>query len=168
MIFEEPVDAVGFAAFFIGGEGEDEVAVGLESFLVEADKGRNQHGVGVFHVLGAAPVVVAVLLDELEGIGGPVFAAGFDYIFVADEEDGRVGSGTVIADDEVFFAVIRAAEEDVACGKAGVEEALLHGFGNGGDAADRVRAVDIDDLAKDAEGQFFGGGIGGRPGGRGL
>ena len=40
VILEEPVDAVGFAAFFVGGEGEDEVAVGTIVFALQADEGR--------------------------------------------------------------------------------------------------------------------------------
>ena len=64
VIFEEPVDAVGFAAFFVGGEGEDEVAVGDEAFALQADEGGDDDGVVVLHVLGAAAVEVAVLLDE--------------------------------------------------------------------------------------------------------
>ena len=86
--FQEPVDAVVVAAFFVGGEGEDQVAVGSEIFFFQADEIGDQDGVAFFHVLGAAAVEVAVFFDELKGVGGPVGAEGFHDIEVADEEQG--------------------------------------------------------------------------------
>ncbi len=42
MIFYEPVGAVEGATFFIGGEGEDQVAVGLVAFAMQVQEGRDQ------------------------------------------------------------------------------------------------------------------------------
>ena len=71
-------------------------------------------------------------------------------------------AGSVVADDEVFFTVVGAADKNVARWKTGIEEALLHRLRDGGDAAYGVGAVDVDDLAEDVEGELFGGGIGRR------
>ena len=88
MLVDQPGGAVELAAFFIGGEGEDQVAFGLVAFAVQAQEGGDQGGVGVLHVLGAAPVEVAVLLDKLKRIGVPVGAQGLDHVHVAEEEHG--------------------------------------------------------------------------------
>ena len=76
--------AVELAAFFIGGQGQDQVALRLVAFPVQAQKCGDQRGVGVFHVLGAAPIEVAALLHELERIGVPVGAQSLH-----DIDDGR-------------------------------------------------------------------------------
>ena len=151
MVLDQPVDAIRFAAFLIGGEREDDVAIGLKAFAVQAEEGLDQDGVGLLHVLGAAAVVVAVFGYELEGVGGPVAAACFDDIEMADEQDGLFAAGAVIADDQILLAVVGAEQLHVRGGKAGVEESLLHGFGCCGDAADRVGGVDLDELAKDVD-----------------
>ena len=155
VVLDQPVDAVRLAALFIGGEREDDVAVRTEAFALQAEEGLDQDGVGLLHVLGAAAVEVAVFLgDELEGIGGPVVAARFDDVEMADEQDGLLAACAVVAHDEVLLAVVGAEQLHVRGGKAGVEETLLHGFGRGGDAADRVGGVDLDELAEDIDGFF--------------
>src|SRR5216683_4512946 len=107
-VLEEPVDAVGLAALLVGGEGEDEVAVGDEALTLEADEVGDEDGVAVFHVLGAAAVEVAVLLDELEGVGGPLGLWCFDYVEVADDEDGlERGAGCgMVAGYQILLAGI--------------------------------------------------------------
>ncbi len=79
--------AVEFAAFFVGREREDQVAAGLVAFAMQTQKGGDQRGVGLLHVLRAAAVEVAVLLDELEGIGVPVGGQSLDHVDVAEKED---------------------------------------------------------------------------------
>ena len=159
MILQEPVDTIRLTSLFVCREREDEVAVRFESFFVQAQEGRHENGVAVFHILRAAPVIIAIFLDELKGIGGPVLTARFNDIFMPDEEDWRLRAGSAIADDQVFFAVVRAAEEDVGPRKARVKKTLLHRFRDGGDAAHRIRRVDVDDLAENAQRQLFGGGV---------
>ena len=99
MVLQQPVSAIRLAAFFVGGEREDNVAVGDEAFLLHPDQRRDHDRVAVFHVLGAAAVVVAVLLHELKRVGGPVFAAGFDYVEMSDQKKRLVLAGTVQPDD---------------------------------------------------------------------
>ena len=89
MLLEQPIDAVEVAAFFIGGEREDQIAVrATDPSFFRRMKFVDQDGVAVLHVLGAAAVEVAVLFDEFEWIGGPVLAESFDDIQVAEEQDG--------------------------------------------------------------------------------
>ena len=114
-------------------------------------------GVAVFHVLRAAAVEVAVLLDELKGIGRPVFAARFDHVEMPDQQHRLVLAAAVQAHDEVLLAVVRAQDLDVALGKSGVAKALRHGFRRGGHAADRVRRVDFDQLLENVVGELAGG-----------
>ena len=112
MIFDEPVDAaVGAAAFFVGGEGDDDVAIGLEAFLFVLNQVGDPDGGLGFVVAGAAAVEVAVFFGEHEGIDGPVFALGFDDVGVGEEEERLLLAGAVVADDEVAFFVDRAADE---------------------------------------------------------
>ena len=113
MIFHEPIDAVEIAAFFIGGEREDQIAVGLVVLFLHANEVGDEDGVAFLHVVGAAPVEVAVFFDELKGIGGPVFAARLDDVEMADEEDWFALAGAVDARDEIFLAVVGAGDDDV-------------------------------------------------------
>ena len=124
LVLDEPVDAVRLAAFFVGGEREDEIAIGLVAFFLEADEGGDENGIALLHVLRAAAVVVAVFFDELEGIGGPVFTARFHDIEMTDEENRLLLARSVQADDEVLLAVVRAAEEHIFLREAGVEKTL--------------------------------------------
>ena len=160
VVLDQPVDAVRFAALLIGREREDDVAIGVEAFPVQAEEGFDQDGVGLLHVLGAAAVVVAVFGYELEGIGGPVVAACFNHIQVADEEDRLLAAGAVITHDKILLAIIGAEQLHVRGGKAGVKKSLLHGFRRVGDAADGIGGVDFDELAKDVHRLFVVGAIG--------
>ena len=149
MIFHQPIDAVEIAAFFVGGEREDQVAIGLVVLFLHANEVGDEDGVAFLHVVGAAAVEVAVFFNELKRIGGPVFAARFDDVEMADEEDRLALTGAVDAGDEIFLAVVGAGDDDVVAGEAGVAQASGHGFGGGGDVADGVGRVDFDELLKD-------------------
>ena len=146
MIFEQPVNAIGGAAFFVGGEREDEIAIGLVILLLQANEGGGEKCVAIFYVARAAAVVVAVFFDELEGVHGPVFAARFDHIEMADEENRFLRAGAANARDQVAFARIRAEDVNVVGGKTGVEKALGHGVGGNRRTADRIGGIDFDQL----------------------
>src|ERR1035437_6622395 len=60
VLFDEPIGAVGGAAFLIGGEGEDEIARGLEVFALHTQEGGDEGGVVALHVGSSASVEVAV------------------------------------------------------------------------------------------------------------
>ncbi len=155
MMGDKPVGAVELAAFLICGEGEDKVALRRKVLAMEAQEAGHEDGVGLLHILRAAAVVVAVLLDELEGIGGPVAAQGFNDVEVAEEEDGLF-SGRALgadADNEVLLFGVGADQLHIVWRKAGIEKALLHCHGCRSDAAlRRVGGVDLDKLLEDCVG----------------
>src|SRR5580693_3870775 len=87
MMFEQPFDAVEVAAFFVGREREDEIAVGSETCFFQADKIRHEDGGAIFDVHSASAIEITFLFDKLKGIGGPVFAARFDDVQVGEKQD---------------------------------------------------------------------------------
>jgi hypothetical protein len=90
LVLEEPLDAVErTAAFLVGGERNDEVAVRLEPFALEANEiGDPDRGLGLI-VACAAAVEVAVLLDEGERVHAPVFALRLDDVRVGEQQERR-------------------------------------------------------------------------------
>src|ERR1039457_4721643 len=167
MLFEEPIDAVGGAAFLIGGKGEDKIARGLEFLALHAEEGSDEDGVVALHVGGAASVEVAVLLEEDEGVEGPVGTEGFDDVEVSEEEDGARGAGTVQADHEVALAGDGGEDVDIAFRKSGGAEASGHGFGGARVVAGGIGGIDLNELLEDLAGEPLGGGLGGGGGGGG-
>ena len=153
----QPVHSVRSAAFFVGGQREDDVAVRNVAFLLEADQRGDHDGVAVFHVLRAAAVVVAVFLDELKRIGGPVLAACFDHIEMSDEQHRLVLAAAVQTHHQILLAIVGPEDLHVAVGKSGVAKTLRHGFGGGRNIADRIRGVDLDQLFEDVVGELLGG-----------
>jgi hypothetical protein len=129
VIGEEPVDTIRFAAFFVRGEREDDVAVRLVIFLLQANQRGDQDGIAALHVLGTAAVEVAILLGELKGVYRPVFTARFDHVQVAHEQDWLLCACALQTDDEIAFAVVGADDLDVGCGETGFEKAAGHGIG---------------------------------------
>src|SRR5262249_10796918 len=89
MVLEQPLDAVRFAAFFVGGKGKDQVARRDPAFALEANKAREQQRVTVFYVAGAAPVEVASGFGELEGIEvrRPILLERLHHVEVTEEEN---------------------------------------------------------------------------------
>src|ERR1039457_729223 len=160
MLFEEPIDAVGGAAFLIGGKGEDKIARGLEFLALHAEEGSDEDGVVALHVGGAASVEVAVLLEEDEGVEWPVGAAGFDDVEVSEEEDGARGAGAVQADHEIALAGDGGEDVDIAFGEAGGAEAGGHGFGGVGVVAGGIGGIDLDELLEDLAGELLVGRLG--------
>ena len=124
-------------------------------FPVKADQSGEEQGVAGFHIVGAAAVEVSVLFDELEGIGGPVFAAGLDDIEVANEQDGLRLAGAVEAHDEIFLFVVGTGDDESLSANR-LRAGVGHGFRGGGDVADGVGGVDFDQLLEDVVSQFFG------------
>src|SRR5438067_2206830 len=74
VVLEQPGDAVAarIGELLVGLEHEDEIAVRLVALFLVPDHVRDPGRRHVLVVAGAAAVVVAVLLDELEWIGRPV------------------------------------------------------------------------------------------------
>ena len=154
MILNQPVDAVGLAALLVRGKREDDVAVGAKAFTMQTEKRLHQDGIGLLHVLRAAAIVVAVLGQELKGVGRPVVTTCFDDIQVADEQNGLFATGPVIAHNKILLAIIGAEQLHVRCREAGGKESLLHGLRGIGNAAYGVGRVDVNELAEDIDRLF--------------
>jgi hypothetical protein len=110
-----------------------------------------------FHILRAAPVEVAVFFHELERVGGPVFAARFHHVEMADDQDRLVRAAAVQARHQVPLALVGAENLGVGRREPGVEQALAHGLGGNSGAADRIGGVDFNQLLKDVVGEAAGG-----------
>src|SRR5262249_6754153 len=69
--------------------------------------------------------------EELKRVDGPVFALGFNYVNVSEEQHRLALTGAAIADHKVEFFRIGATEKDVLFGKAGGFEPSGGSFGHG-------------------------------------
>jgi hypothetical protein len=65
---KQPIDAVGIACLLVRGECENDVAISAKSFPLKTDQRRHHDRVAVLHIRRAAPIIISILLDELEGI----------------------------------------------------------------------------------------------------
>src|SRR5207237_938649 len=99
-------DAVRGPAFFVRGHCENDVATRCVTLLLHSNQGCGHDGIAVLHVAGAAPVEEALLLDELEWIGRPVLAAGFDNVEMTNQQDRLVLARPMQTYNNVLFAVV--------------------------------------------------------------
>src|ERR1019366_7585625 len=157
---EDGLAVLDVAAFLIGGEGEDEIARGLEVFALHTQEGGDEGGVVALHVGSSASVEVAVLFAEDEGVEGPVGAAGFDDVEGSEEENWARRAGAVQADHEVTLAGDGGEDVDVALRPAGGAEAGGHGFGGAGVVAGGIGGIDFDELLEDFAGELLAGRLG--------
>ena len=148
MLFQEPVDAIEISAFLIGGQSQDQVAVRLVAFAFQAKKTHHQDRVALLHVAGPASVEVAILLDKLEWVGGPVFAPRFHDVQVPDEKHRRAPPHAVQTDNQVFLAGVWSRNDYVRLWKTRSAKTLRHGLRSSSHIADRVRGVDFNQLLK--------------------
>ena len=148
MILEQPVDAVGLAVFFIGRQRQDDVAIWNVAFLSHADEVGYRDGIAVLHVLRAATVEVAVLLDELERIGAPILALRLNDVQMSDNQNGFQfrPCRAAISRHHVALAIIRTQHNHVRLRKSCIEQPLRHGLRRHGGAADRIGGVDFNEL----------------------
>ena len=157
MVLYQPVNTILLAALFVGSQSENDVAVGDVTFLLKADQRGEHNGIAALHILRAAAVIEAVLLDEAEGISSPVLAMSFHYIEVADEQQGFIFPCSAQPNDEILLAVVRAKNLHIGLGKTGIAKALRHGLGCRSHVSHRVRGIDFDQLFKSIVCEFPGG-----------
>ena len=148
-----PFDA---AALFIGGKRENEVAIRLEFFLLQANKSGDQKRVAVLDISSAAAVKVSVLLNELERIHGPIRAARFDHIQMADEQQRLFRARAVNARHHVAFAVVRSQDLDIARRKTGIKQALGHRLRGNRGVANGIGGVDFNQLLENVARKLLG------------
>ena len=156
MVLHEPGDTVGCAILFVGGERQNQIARGDVAFPLQADEGGDQGRVHGLDVLGAAPVEVTVLPDELEGVGSPVFRTGLDNVEVADEQLGlqRAVCGSQ-ASDQIALVGASLGDEDlhVGCGEPGSDQMFGACASGCSVVASRVCRVDGDQFREDVAGR---------------
>ena len=154
MILQQPIDAVRTAALLIRCQRQDQVPVGTVALATEADEGGHQNGVVRLHVLRPAPVEIAVLLHELEWIGGPILTASLHYVEVTDNQHRLAGAGAPQARHHVAFAIVRTQHLDIPGRKSGVLQSLRHGFRRQRGAAHRIGSIDFDQFPKNVAAQL--------------
>ena len=87
---------------------------------------------------------------SLNGIGGPVLAPRLDHVEMADQQHRLVlARCRAVAPPGSSCASFGPEHHDIRGRKARVAKALRHGLGGGGDVADRVAGVDLDQLLED-------------------
>jgi len=159
---EQPLDARCVAAsLLVGGEGRDDVAVGGETLVLQPDQGHQDGGILALHVNGAAPVIISVLFDQLERIGGPIGPFSLNHIQMADIKHRLRLAVALQADDDVSFGRVigRRQEMDVAPAETSREQPsldLVRRFGR----AFGVDRVGLDQLLQDVMAKV-GPGVGG-------
>ena len=161
VIFQQPIHAVRLSALLIGGERQDDVAVRDIAFLLQTNEIGDGNGIGFLHVLGAAPIEIAVLFHEFERIGGPILAPRLDHVEVTDDQNGarRRAGPSPIAGNQISLTVIGPEDDNIGCGKPSVEQSLRHGLRSRRGASDGIGGVDLDQLFENVVRHLAGGGI---------
>src|SRR5580704_6122135 len=114
MIFQQPIHAVVRpTAFFVRGEGYDDVPVWLKPFAFVLNEIGDPNGRLGLVIAGAAAVEEPILFEKLKRVGAPVFSFGLDDIDVCEQKDRFAPAGAVIANDKIAFLRNRATEKDV-------------------------------------------------------
>ena len=105
---QQPLDAVVVAAFLVGGEGQDDVAVERHLLALEADHGLREDRRHVLDVARAPPVEVAVLLGQRERVERPVLAPRLDHVQVGQQQDRLPGAAAAEPGHQVLARRVRA------------------------------------------------------------
>ena len=113
MISNQPLDSIIRSDFFVRRHSENEIPPEWEALCLQPQEIRNQDGYIVFHVLGSASVKVPALFAEFERIEGPVGAARFDHIQMADEENRTLYTCAAKFDYEVGLTRRRGEDLDI-------------------------------------------------------
>ena len=142
----KPGDAVCVARLLVGREGENNVARGPESFLPQAYQRCEHDRIAVLHVRGAAAVIKAILLDEMEWVRAPVLTTGFDHIEMSHEKHRPSLARAVKPQYQVLLSWIIANDGDITVRKASGAQSLRDGFRGRGDAANGLGRVDLHEL----------------------
>src|ERR1700746_2249533 len=119
MVLQQPLHpVVGAAPFLVSRKSNDDVPVRLEALFFVLNEIGNPNRCLSLVVAGAAPVVEAVLFDELEGIHTPVFTLSFDNISVREKKNRFTGACAVIPGYEVGLFRDDACDENLGIGES--------------------------------------------------
>jgi hypothetical protein len=145
-ILQQPVDAVGRAALLVRSQRQDDVAVRTIALGAIAQQRRHHDGDAVLHVLRAAAVEVAVLLQEHERIDRPVLAQRFDDVEMTDQQHRTLATRALEARDEVLLAPAGTDHLHIFSREAAIAQPLRHGFSGRSRAQARLGGLDLDEL----------------------
>src|SRR5258706_15530348 len=108
MTLQKPIHSVKGSTLFIRGERQNDIALGHVTLPLKANQSSDQHGIVDLHVLSAAAIEVAILLNELERIGAPVARQRLDDIQMSNNQN-RLESASAPAQacNQVTFALVR-------------------------------------------------------------
>src|SRR5262249_28977933 len=137
VVLNQPLHTVGLPAFFVGGEGQNQIAGGNPAFLLEPQKVCYKYGIALLDVRGATTVEEAVDLIEFEWVHGPVFAQRLDYVQMAEKQNWLALSAPMQAHHEILLVGQRPDDLDIFGSKAGGAKAGGHGLSSRGDIANR-------------------------------
>jgi len=150
-IGEQPDDAVGLgvrAGFFAGGQRQDQVAIRHEAITLQPRKDRGEDGAELLVVGRAAPVVIAVLLDERVRVRRPVSAQSRHDVQVGEKQHGFRDAAPAQPRDQIAARRPRPDDDDIVWREAGVQQELPNPFGGRRGAAVRLGRIDGDQLAE--------------------
>ena len=147
VVLHQPGRAVvGPAAFFVGGQRDDEIAIGPEAFTLVADQVRDPDGGLRLVVDGPAAIEEAVLFGQLERIHGPVGRLGLHYVEMSQQQQRLALAGAVIAYHHVHLMRRRAQHLDVGRSESLRTKQRGHRLGRGRRGAGTERGIDLDEL----------------------
>lgn len=137
MIGDQPACAIAAPTFLVGGERDDDVAVGNLPLLLQLDDVRDPDSGLRFVVRRAASVEVPVAFGKLEWleIGRPVRLERFDHVEMRKQQQWLRpvrAAAAGLAEHDVVLVGPYAAQENVAIRESGVPEPLGHRLRRGG------------------------------------
>ena len=150
MVLHQPVDAVELTAFLVGGQRENQIALGREVLFFQANQvGQELRGHALV-VARAASVEPAVMLQKREGIDRPILPLRLDDVEVSEQQQRPPRTGAAPSRDEVVLPRIRPDHLQVAVGPPGSLQPRGGGLRRGRNVARRrVRRVDVDQFLED-------------------
>ncbi len=168
MVGDQPAHAVLAAALFVGGERQNEIALGDPPlFLVPQDVGgeNGRHRLVVGH---AASQEVAVLFGHGERVARPVAAECRHHIQMGQQQDGLAAAFAAVAHNQILlgWGAGRAYHVNIPSREARGLEAGRDGLCGLGHRSHGVDRVDLDHLLVDRAGVLLRGRERGRGAGR--
>ena len=157
MVLQQPAGAVmgGVRELLVGGQRQDDVALGRCALGSQADKGGDEDRGHGLVIDGAARAEKTLGLLQGEGIEGPILAPGLHHIHMGHEQHGLPGARTSQSRHQIALARARREHPHIFSRKACIKKALAHGLGGDQRIARGLRRVDFDELSVDRPKQRF-------------
>ena len=148
VLIEQPPDAhrIRIEDLFVGLQDNDEVAIRPEAFLPIADQIGNEDRCHELVVPYTPSVRIAVLLDQLERIGRPVFWPGVDDVDVGQQQDRFPSARAAEPRDPVALARCGRQDVNVRLREPGNQQTCGHRLRGLQRVARRRHGIDLDKL----------------------